>query len=149
MATDRVPSSSARVPEVPKLPPPREASALSALLVPGGQLPNRQLGRPSITKIPSPYVEDNVSQERLSEEKVEKLLAKEDNHLSGSSLDERGVKLVEEENDFNWYFQHYNDTDALEPYVGIVYGNGPQQSSGASSIGVGLLIACCFFFVGF
>ncbi|XP_011500521.1 PREDICTED: chaoptin [Ceratosolen solmsi marchali] len=112
-----------------------EASALSALLVPGGQLPPvtvsgtniRQFGRSTITKIPSPYFEpnnDNNVQEKLIENR-ENLLSKEDNHLSGSSVDET-VKLLENDN-FNWYFQHYNDSN-LEPYVGIIYGGNLASS---------------------
>ena len=129
------PESSSTVPQVSRS---MEASALSALLVPGGQVPavpvsnanTRPLGRPTITKVPSPYTEDSKTSE-----KVEKLLAKEDNHLSGSSVDE-AVKLIED-NDFNWYFRHYNDTD-VEPFVGIVYG-GSLASSTASSCGATIL----------
>ncbi|OXU31673.1 hypothetical protein TSAR_000714 [Trichomalopsis sarcophagae] len=131
------PESSSSVPQVSRS---MEASALSALLVPGGQIPPvavsgsniRQLGRPTITKVPSPYFDPNggevdIEQDKVTNEKVDKLLPKEDNHLSGSSLDE-AVKLIED-SDFNWYFQHYNDTD-LEPYVGIVYGGSLASSSG-------------------
>jgi hypothetical protein len=111
-----------------------EASALSALLVPGGQLPpistsginTRQLGKPTITKIPSPHVEQNKENvQEKSNEKTENLLPKEDNHLSGSSVDET-IKLIDNSN-FNWYFQHYNDSN-LEPYVGIVYGSNSVSS---------------------
>ena len=117
-----------------------EASALSALLVPGGQIPSvplansniRPLGRPTITKISSPYLDNN---ERIQEQ-VDQLLAKEDSHLSGSSVDET-VKVVED-GDFNWYFQHYNDTD-LEPFVGVVYGSGLPSKGWKIELSVGIV----------
>ncbi|XP_058809190.1 protein artichoke [Phymastichus coffea] len=99
-----------------------EASALSALLVPGGQVPQipvsssntRPLGRPTIMKVPSPYI-DPTDDKQIK-----------DSHHSGSNVDE-AVKLIND-GDFNWYFQHYNDS-ILEPYVGVVYGGSLTSSA--------------------
>lgn len=118
-----------------------EASALSALLVPGGQVPQvpvsgsniRSLGRPTITKVPSPYVDPTDDK-----------LLKEDSHHSGSSVDE-AVKLIDD-GDFNWYFQHYNDS-SLEPYVGVVYGNSITSSANLPALCrlISLLVSARYF----
>lgn len=117
-----------------------EASALSALLVPGGQLPVtpgtnfRPLGRPTITKVISPYM-NNSSELGKSETKnitSESLYSKRDND-SVAILDESD-KLIED-NAFNWYFQHYNDTH-FDPFLGVVYS------------GVGRLIINSWTFLG-
>ncbi|KAL7299985.1 hypothetical protein TKK_0007300 [Trichogramma kaykai] len=126
-----------------------EASALSALLAPNGQVPSvplvysntRPLGRPTITKVASPYLDNNGDK---IQEQVEQLLAKEDSHLSGSSVDET-VKAVENA-DFNWYFQHYNDTD-LEPFVGVVYGNTVPSKAAEINLAVGLLVTSFMRFI--
>ena len=103
-----------------------EASALSALLVPGGQVPVtipgnnfRPLGRPTITKVPSPYL-NNSSEFGKHEKKnltLESLYSKGDN--DSVAVLEEGDKFIED-NAFNWYFQHYNDTH-LDPFLGVVY----------------------------
>ncbi|XP_023244888.1 protein artichoke [Copidosoma floridanum] len=129
------------------------SSEAAVFLVPGGQLPtvsvssmnNRPVGRPIITKVSSPRVEltseSNFlgptapagSTDRVPGEKPEKLLAKEDNHLSGSTLDER-VKPADD-SAFDWYYRQYNDTN-LEPYVGIVYEDTRSSTSRAIVLAV-------------
>ena len=102
-----------------------EASALSALLVPGGQIPIsiptnnlRPLGRSTITKVSSPYFN---SSEVIKSEKTN--LTSE----SLSSIGDSDSKAILDEdkfiddNAFNWYFQQYNDTH-LDPFLGVVYG---------------------------
>ncbi|XP_066587711.1 protein artichoke isoform X2 [Prorops nasuta] len=92
-----------------------EASALSALLIPGGQvtsLPSssRPLGRSTITKVPSPHIGNAERAAQKSSESQESKNRKDD-----------GNAKVMDDNAFNWYFQHYNDSD-LEPFVGVSYG---------------------------
>ncbi|CAK9812555.1 Protein artichoke [Anthophora plagiata] len=102
-----------------------EASALSAFLVPGGQVPSvpnlRPLGRPTITKVPSPRI--GLSSEPEKQKSVAEAVqrnVKNDEKLfdKDGSLNENAEVI--EDNPFNWYFQHYNDTN-IEPYVGIAY----------------------------
>ncbi|XP_015517012.2 protein artichoke [Neodiprion lecontei] len=119
----------------------KEASPLSALLVPGGQIPPyRPLGRSTITKVSSPSltpVAEQYQNNQMSPE-LEKLLPEyllNNNEKEADkdkfSKDDTTPKLMEqingnddnvriiEDSSFNWYFQHYNDT-ILEPYVGLV-----------------------------
>ncbi|XP_017788728.1 PREDICTED: chaoptin [Habropoda laboriosa] len=109
-----------------------EASALSAFLVPGGQVPSvpnlRPLGRPTITKVPSPRI--GLSSEPGKQKSVAEAVQRNvenDEKLFGKdgSLNENAEVI--EDNPFNWYFQHYNDTN-LEPYVGIAYSGGEKTS---------------------
>lgn len=110
-----------------------EASALSALLVPGGQVPSsgsvvnlRPLGRSTITKVASPYIGYNTEQsrERLKSiaGAVQRSETVDETTTEGQNeafvIDDQ-IKVIDN-SPFNWYFQHYNDTN-LEPYVGIAY----------------------------
>lgn len=118
-----------------------EASALSAFLIPGGQVPSsgsimnlRPLGRSTITKVASPYLGRNAEREQ-SRERPKSTDAQRNAEIVGETTVPRNEEFVVDENGkptdngpFNWYFQHYNDTN-LEPYVGIVY-------SGVAKIGV-------------
>ncbi|XP_033208072.1 protein artichoke [Belonocnema kinseyi] len=116
-----------------------EASALSALLVPGGQLPVtpetnfRPLGRPTITKVISPYLNNSSEIGKNETKKItsESLHSKPEDSVA--VLDESD-KFIED-NAFNWYFQHYNDTH-LDPFLGVVYS------------GVGHLIINSWTFLG-
>lgn len=110
-----------------------EASALSALLVPGGQVPSsgsvvnlRPLGRSTITKVASPYVGYNTEQSREKLKSIASAIQRSEivdettieSQNEAFVIDDQ-VKVVDN-SPFNWYFQHYNDTN-LEPYVGIAY----------------------------
>lgn len=105
-----------------------EASALSALLIPGGQIPasiplrvNHPSGRSSIEKVPSPHLSTNNSSRAgninlTSNEMIEKSEIEGDTEIGTKAT----VKVVYEDDPFNWYFQNYNESN-LEPYVGIIY----------------------------
>ncbi|XP_026667034.1 protein artichoke [Ceratina calcarata] len=103
-----------------------EASALSAFLIPGGQVPPsvpnlRPLGKPTITKVPSPRVGLSVESEKQKSvaQAVQRYMENEETMLDKDGLSNENAEIVED-NPFNWYFQHYNDTN-LEPFVGIAY----------------------------
>lgn len=131
-----------------------EASALSAFLAPGGQVPSsvsttglRTLGRPTITKVPSPYLAEttdhNRSQER--ESPVAGAVQRNIENLEYTFLNNKettaqhdNVKIIED-NRFNWYFQHYNDTN-LEPFIGTVYSDSVKIIISRSL----LLLQLCF-----
>ncbi|XP_076678835.1 artichoke [Andrena cerasifolii] len=111
-----------------------EASALSAFLVPGGQVPAtvpnlRPLGRPTITKVPSPHTGHSAEPEKQKSvaEAVQRNVGNADDQIfyKDESSDENAE--VVEDSSFNWYFQHYNDTN-LEPYVGTAYSGGEKIS---------------------
>ena len=113
-----------------------EASTISALLVPGGQLPSgsvnlRPSGRSTITKVPSPHLGYNTEREQLREKSA---AAQRSAIIDETTKSQTEAFIINEEakviddNPFNWYFQHYNDTN-LEPYVGVAY-------SGATKINV-------------
>lgn len=99
-----------------------EASALSALLVPGGQVPIavpsnnlRSVGRSTITKVSSPFVNASESNRNLSlESRYSKKINDSQTAVSNDS------DKFNDDNAFNWYFQHYNDSH-LDPYLGDVY----------------------------
>lgn len=112
-----------------------EASALSALLVPGGQIPSsgpvgnlRPLGRSTITKVASPYIGYNTERSREKQKSVvgavqrseiaDETKATTESQNEAFVIDDQ-IKVIDN-SPFNWYFQHYNDTN-LEPYVGIAY----------------------------
>lgn len=109
-----------------------EPSALSALLIPGGQLPSsgpagnpRPLGRSTITKVPSPYLSHNAEQLREKQKSVAAQRSAEIVDHTTTEIQNEAFVIDEEakvvdDSPFNWYFQHYNDTN-LEPYVGIAY----------------------------
>ncbi|KAM0726024.1 Protein artichoke [Formica fusca] len=109
-----------------------EASALSALLIPGGQLPSsgplgnlRPLGRSTITKVPSPYLSQNAEQLWERQKSVAAQRSAEIVDHTTTEIQNEAFVIDEEarvldDSPFNWYFQHYNDTN-LEPYVGIAY----------------------------
>ncbi|CAD1472146.1 unnamed protein product, partial [Heterotrigona itama] len=113
-----------------------EASALSAFLVPGGQVPSlipnlRPLGRPTITKVPSPRIGLSGESEKQKSvaEAVQRNLENEQEKLfdiDGSSNENSEIFA---DNSFNWYFQHYNDTN-LEPFVGVAY-SGSEKTNAA------------------
>lgn len=116
-----------------------EAPTISALLVPGGQLPFsgsvnlRPSGRSTITKVASPHLNYNNEREQ-SREKQKSAAAQRSADYDETTKSQNEAFIIDEEakvvddNPFNWYFQHYNDTN-LEPYVGIAY-------SGARKINV-------------
>ncbi|XP_076167066.1 artichoke [Ptiloglossa arizonensis] len=114
-----------------------EASALSAFLVPGGQVPSsvsvsnlRPLGRSTITKVPSPHL--GLSSEPEKQKSVAEAVQRNVENVEGQILDkeessDENAEVIEDSS-FNWYFQHYNDTN-LEPYVGIAYSAGEKTST--------------------
>ncbi|XP_014484639.1 PREDICTED: chaoptin [Dinoponera quadriceps] len=113
-----------------------EASALSAFLVPGGQVSSsgstvnlRPLGRPTITKVASPHLDRNLGEQSRERQKfvagatLRNTEVADDTTLSQNEafvVDEEARVTDDSDSPFNWYFQHYNDTN-LEPYVGVVY----------------------------
>ncbi|XP_076285325.1 artichoke isoform X2 [Lasioglossum baleicum] len=105
-----------------------EASALSAFLVPGGQVssslsPNlRPLGRPTITKVPSPRLglTSEPEKEKSIAEAVQRNVGTAEEQIFDKDEASNENAEVIEDSSFNWYFQHYNDTN-LEPYVGTAY----------------------------
>lgn len=109
-----------------------EASALSALLVPGGQLSSlgslgnlRPLGRSTITKVASPYLSHNTEQLRERQKSVAAQRSAEIVDHTTTEIQNEAFVIDEEarvldDSPFNWYFQHYNNTN-LEPYIGIAY----------------------------
>ncbi|XP_054003277.1 protein artichoke [Hylaeus anthracinus] len=119
------------------LPRETEASALSAFLVPGGQVPSsisvpnlRPLGRSTITKVPSPHL--GLSAEPEKQKSVAEAVQRNVENLEDQILDkeessDENAEVVEDSS-FNWYFQHYNDTN-LEPYVGVPYSTGEKTSA--------------------
>ncbi|XP_077257445.1 artichoke [Temnothorax americanus] len=110
-----------------------EASALSALLIPGGQVPSsgpvvnlRPLGRSTITKVASPYISYNAEQSREKQKSIAGA-AQRSEIIDETTIESQNEAFVVDDeakvidnSPFNWYFQHYNDTN-LEPYVGIAY----------------------------
>ncbi|RLU17391.1 hypothetical protein DMN91_009626 [Ooceraea biroi] len=117
-----------------------EASALSTFLIPGGQVPAsgpvinlRPPGRPTITKVASPHLSYNAEQSREEPKSIAGAAQRSAEAIDESTTDgqneafvvDEGTKVIDD-GPFNWYFQHYNDTN-LEPYVGIAY-------SGAANI---------------
>ncbi|XP_011690690.1 PREDICTED: slit homolog 1 protein [Wasmannia auropunctata] len=115
-----------------------EASALSALLVPGGQIPSsginlRPLGRSTITKVASPYVSYNSEQSREKDRQKSIVGATQRSEIVDETTTESQSEAfviddeakVMDDSPFNWYFQHYNDSN-LEPYVGIAYSSATK-----------------------
>ncbi|XP_024937817.1 protein artichoke isoform X2 [Cephus cinctus] len=114
-----------------------EASALSTFLVPGGQIPvianlPRPVGRSTITKVPSPNYASTAEQyhnndrDKLQADAADKGFQEyRQQEVSTTRVNEstdntdENMKLIEDSS-FNWYFQHYNDTN-LESFVGVVY----------------------------
>ncbi|XP_043675123.1 protein artichoke [Vespula pensylvanica] len=131
-----------------------EASALSAFLAPGGQVPSsvsttglRTLGRPTITKVPSPYFAETTDHNRSQEKEnpVAGAVQRNIENLEYTFLNNKetttphdNVKIIED-NRFNWYFQHYNDTN-LEPFIGTVYSDSVKVTTCRSL----LLLQFCF-----
>ena len=112
-----------------------EASALSAFLVPGGQVPSlvpnlRPLGRPTITKVPSPRIGLSGESEKQKSvaEAVQRNLENEQEKLFGIDGSFNENSEIFADNSFNWYFQHYNDTN-LEPFVGVAYSGGEKTNA--------------------
>ncbi|XP_076648214.1 artichoke [Halictus rubicundus] len=105
-----------------------EASALSAFLIPGGQVSTssspslRPLGRPTITKVPSPRLglsSEPEKQKSVAEAVQRNVGTAEEQIFDKDEASNENAEVIEDSS-FNWYFQHYNDTN-LEPYVGIAY----------------------------
>ncbi|XP_043497596.1 protein artichoke-like [Polistes fuscatus] len=131
-----------------------EASALSTFLAPGGQISSsisttglRTLGRPTITKVPSPYLAETTDHSRNQDKEnpiagaVQRNIENIENTFSNNKETTTvydNVKIIED-NRFNWYFQHYNDTN-LEPFIGTVYSNSIKVSTYRSL----LLFQLCF-----
>jgi len=118
----------------PYIPRGTETSVLSTFLIPGGQVPVsgpvvhlRPPGRSTITKVASPHLYAEQSRE---ESKIAGAAQRSAEAVDKSTTEvfviDDGTKLIDD-SPFNWYFQHYNDTN-LEPFVGIAY-------SGAAKIG--------------
>ena len=110
-----------------------EASALSALLVPGGQLPATAVtkppsGRSTITKVASPHL-SLTADRKLEEEEVDKSqkFVEESGRKEEEEEVEKKVKIMEE-NPFNWYFQNYNESN-IEPYVGVAYSGQEERQT--------------------
>lgn len=117
-----------------------EASALSAFLIPGGQVPSssgsavniRPLGRSTITKVASPHFDRNLGEQSRERQKfIADATLRNTEVVDDTTFGQNQAFVVDEEarvtddGPFNWYFQHYNDTN-LEPYVGVVY-NGVMK----------------------
>ncbi|XP_078033298.1 artichoke [Augochlora pura] len=111
-----------------QFPKETEASALSAFLVPGGQVPSsgspvnlRPLGRPTITKVPSPRLglTSEPEKQKSVAEAVQRNVGTAEEIFEKDEASNENAEVIEDSS-FNWYFQHYNDTN-LEPYVGIAY----------------------------
>ncbi|XP_076240346.1 artichoke [Calliopsis andreniformis] len=130
-----------------------EPSALSTFLVPGGQVPtsvtapnSRPLGRPTITKVPSPHIKlptEPEKQKSVAEAVQRHMEDLEDRILDKDESFNENAEVIENSS-FNWYFQHYNDTN-LEPYVGISYNGGEKTSTCRWA----LLGQICFVFYTF
>lgn len=110
-----------------------EASALSAFLVPGGQVPSlvpnlRPLGRPTITKVPSPRIGLSAEPEKQKSvaEAIQRNVEHEEKLLNKDGSSNDNAEVIND-NSFNWYFQHYNDSN-LEPFVGIAYSRGEKTN---------------------
>ncbi|XP_015428510.1 PREDICTED: slit homolog 3 protein [Dufourea novaeangliae] len=111
-----------------------EASALSAFLVPGGLVPSsvsvanlRPFGRPTITKVASPHLglsSETEKQKSVAEAVQRNIEIVEEQILDKDESSRENAEVIEDSS-FNWYFQHYNDTN-LEPYVGIAYSGGEK-----------------------
>ncbi|KAG5315415.1 ALS protein, partial [Pseudoatta argentina] len=106
-----------------------EASASSALLIPGGQVPTsgsinlRPLGRSTITKVASPYISYSTEQSKEKQKSIASAIQRSE--IDEKTTENQNDVFVDEakvidDNPFNWYFQHYNDTN-VGPYVGITY----------------------------
>ncbi|XP_051163678.1 protein artichoke [Leptopilina boulardi] len=102
-----------------------EASALSALLVPGGQVPIvvpgnnlRSIGRSTITKVSSPF--QNASELNRNENKNLSSEIHSSKRINDSHTVTNESDKLNDDNAFNWYFQHYNDSH-IDPYLGDVY----------------------------
>lgn len=110
----------------------RGTSALSALLIPGGQLSSsgpvgnlRPLGRSTITKVASPYLSHNAEQLRERQKSIAAQRSAEVVDHTTTEIQNEAFVIDEkakviDDSPLSWYFQHYNDT-YLEPYVGIAY----------------------------
>ncbi|XP_025075360.1 protein artichoke [Pogonomyrmex barbatus] len=130
-----------------------EASALSALLIPGGQVPSsgpavnlRPLGRSTITKVASPYLSYNAEQSREKQKSIIGAAQRSTEIIDETTTESQNEAFiiddeakVTDNSPFNWYFQHYNDTN-LEPYVGIVYNNNAVKIDEYRCISLLLLV---------
>lgn len=90
----------------------------------------RPLGRSTITKVASPHINYEQSRQEsksiagAAQRSVDELTTEEGQN-EAFVVDE-GIKVIDDNSPFNWYFQHYNDTN-LEPYVGIAYGGAVKN----------------------
>lgn len=103
-----------------------EASALSAFLVPGGQVGStapvvaRTLGKSTIEKVASPHL---GNQSRIGKNKSDDTSMMRDVEVDGGKGEwekTRESTYGPADDPFNWYFQNYNES-SLEPFVGVVY----------------------------
>ncbi|KAJ8687036.1 hypothetical protein QAD02_022830 [Eretmocerus hayati] len=126
-----------------------EASALSSIFSAGGSnsVNNKQqraTGRPSITKLSSPYVDDEqqLQQQQYQHVEPEVLNVNEDERSkpltvskidsqSSASAPKHALKPAENPN-LSWYYQQYNNSDKLESYVGFVYEDESTSSSSST-----------------
>ncbi|XP_034938506.1 protein artichoke [Chelonus insularis] len=104
-----------------------EPSALSALLIPGGQvtafnpvMAARPAGKSTIEKVPSPFL---VSKNDSHITKIEQVIKNESKYspeiITEKMLTKNNFQGLHEDDPFNWYFQNYNITN-LEPYVAVI-----------------------------
>ncbi|XP_043288120.1 protein artichoke isoform X2 [Venturia canescens] len=107
-----------------------EASALSALLVPGGQISTSisskpPSGRSTIIKVASPHLKLTAERDLAGNGIPTNSTPANPTHQSNAvenpapKFEGNSVTVVEE-NPFNWYFQNYNESN-IEPYVAVVY----------------------------
>ncbi|XP_063978385.1 protein artichoke [Diachasmimorpha longicaudata] len=125
-----------------------EASALSAFLVPGGQVGSpaqtiaRTSGRSTIEKVASPHL---VNQSQFGKNKSDETFPKGDLEIEREEGEWETVKDSARgaEDPFNWYFQNYNDSN-LEPFVGVV----DSGSNGDRTCAPVAIVGGFFVFVG-
>ncbi|XP_011310139.1 chaoptin [Fopius arisanus] len=125
-----------------------EASALSAFLVPGGQVEltpqiyARTLGRSTIEKVTLPHLEN---QSQSNKYKSNEPYVKADLEVNEGELEETRDSNGSDD-PFNWYFQNYNDTN-LEPFVGVAYSGNNTSNSDNLFISMILVVGGLFISV--
>ncbi|KAK4880062.1 hypothetical protein RN001_008208 [Aquatica leii] len=95
-------------------------TALSALLIPGGQQPQyRPLGRSTITRVQSPHVSGTAPLQadlEISDDKPVPLANSREPKTSRLGAVDF-PKIVSKHKDMSWYYINYNKTN-IEPYIG-------------------------------
>lgn len=101
-----------------------EASALSAFLIPGGQVPaSKMSGRPTITKVPSPNF-GSISEHGHHNSKITTVTnSSRVRAESQSSASDRATSM--QTSPFDWYFRNYNYTTE-EPFDTMIF-NGATK----------------------